>query len=61
MEHSTVMQGDKLAFWKYEAREKQIKTINITQGMVDGSAAKPALRQDTGFWGLFNASVTQIW
>merc|ERR1712127_202144 len=33
----------------------------VGQGIVDGSAAKPALRQDTGFWGLFNASVTQIW
>ena len=49
----------------------------LLQGMVDGSASKPALRQDTGymvektyndiapylggFWGLFNASVTQIW
>ena len=27
----------------------------LEQGMVDGSASKPALRQDTGFWGLFNA------
>ena len=34
---------------------------DVNQGMVDGSASKPALRQDTGFWGLFNASVTQIW
>ena len=33
----------------------------LKQGMVDGSASKSALRQDTGFWGLFNASVTQIW
>ena len=39
----------------------QIGHLNISQGMIDGSAAKPALRQDTGFWGLFNASVTQIW
>ena len=33
------------------------------QGMVDGSASKPALRQDTGFWGLFNASfsITKQW
>ena len=28
--------------------------IRLQQGMVDGSASKPALRQDTGFWGLFN-------
>ena len=49
----------------------------ITQRILDGSASKPALRQDTGyngwenlpwywtifggFWGLFNASVTHIW
>ena len=47
----------------------------LVQGMVDGSASMPALRQDTGFmvdknlpwystifgsfWGLFNASATQ--
>ena len=51
--------------------------INVTQGNVDGSASKPALRQDTdymvektyldiapylwAFGGLFTASVTQIW
>ena len=44
----------------------------LGHGIVDGSASKPALRQDTGymvektytifggFWGLFKASVTQI-